>query len=89
MKPTHHPIQADPHTIDESSDSTLTIMPDGRIFAFGITRPLVDVLSTFTAADEETARLLRRIGGMNGPSAPTTTKREGSRHDLKPFEEPC
>jgi hypothetical protein len=55
-------------TVDESAESEITIQPDGRIFAFGITKPLVAVLATIPTSDERTKRLLSRISGLNGES---------------------
>jgi len=47
--------------IDLSTESTITIQPDGRIFAFGITRPLVELLAAIPTADERTRRLLEAL----------------------------
>ena len=33
-----------PPAVDESTESEITIQPDGRVFAFGITKPLAAVL---------------------------------------------
>ena len=48
MKPTLKPAR---DTIDESAESEITIHPDGRIFAFGITGGLATVLATIPTAD--------------------------------------
>jgi hypothetical protein len=47
--------------IDESAESEITIQPDGRIFAFGITPQLVEVLATIPMADDRARRLLERL----------------------------
>ncbi len=44
-----------------SAESTLTIQPDGRIFAFGITRPLVELLAAIPTADDQARRLLETL----------------------------
>jgi hypothetical protein len=65
MKPKHKPA---PHTIDESAESEITIQPDGRVFAFGITGPLAAVLATIPTSDERMKRLLGRIRRLNAGS---------------------
>ena len=57
-------------TVDESAESEITILPDGRVFAFGITGPLAGVLATIPTADERTRRLLERIGRLGAGSGP-------------------
>jgi hypothetical protein len=55
-----------PAAVDESAESEITIQPDGRVFAFGITKPLAAVLATIPTSDERMKNLLERIGGLNG-----------------------
>ena len=62
MKPSRHPS---PDRVDESAESEITIQPDGRVFAFGITGPLAAVLATIPTSDERTTRLLDRISRLN------------------------
>lgn len=50
--------------VDESNESEITIFPDGRIYAFGITRPVAALLATLPTSDERTKRLLERIIGV-------------------------
>jgi hypothetical protein len=57
-------------TVDESAESEITILPDGRVFAFGITGPLAAVLATIPTADERTRRLLERIGRLGAGTRP-------------------
>jgi hypothetical protein len=57
-------------TVDESAESEITILPDGRVFAFGITGPIAAVLATIPVADERTRRLLERIGRLGAGSRP-------------------
>ncbi len=62
---------------DESAESEITIQPDGRVFAFGITKPMAAVLATIPTSDERMKNLLRRIGGLNGTTGvcePLNTK---------------
>jgi hypothetical protein len=61
-----------PPAVDESAESEITIQPDGRVFAFGITKPLAAVLATIPTSDDRMKNLLARIGGLNG----TTGMRE-------------
>jgi len=53
-----------PDTIDESAECEITIQPDGRVFAFGITGPLAAVLATIPTSDERMKRLLERISRL-------------------------
>ncbi len=66
-------------TVDESTESEITILPDGRIFAFGITGPVAAVLATIPTADERTRRLLERIGRLGAATSPRgpSSDREG------------
>jgi hypothetical protein len=54
-----------PAAVDESAESEITIQPDGRVFAFGITKSLATVLRTIPMADSRMKRLLERIGNLN------------------------
>jgi hypothetical protein len=38
--------------IDESDLSEITILPDGRVYAFGITRQVVDLLKSLESRDD-------------------------------------
>jgi hypothetical protein len=58
-----HNYQA-PDNIDESAECEITIQPDGRVFAFGITGPLASVLATIPTSDERMKRLLERISRL-------------------------
>ncbi len=53
-----------PESVDESTESEITIQPDGRIFAFGITKSLAAVLRTIPTADDRMKSLLDRISGL-------------------------
>ena len=63
MKPTRKPA---PDAVDESAESELTIQPDGRVFAFGITGALAAVLATIPTADDRTRRRLERLRDLRG-----------------------
>jgi hypothetical protein len=68
MKP---PRTKPPAAVDESAESEITIQPDGRVFAFGITKSLATVLRTIPMADSRMKRLLERIGNLNSePNEP-------------------
>lgn len=71
MKPTRKPA---PEAVDESAESELTIRPDGRVFAFGITGPIAAVLATIPTADDRTRRRLDRIARLDGPSCTEETE---------------
>jgi len=53
-----------PGAVDESAESEITIRPDGRVYAFGITGALAAVLATIPTSDERMKRLLERISGL-------------------------
>jgi hypothetical protein len=68
-------------TVDLSTESTLTIQPDGRIYAFGITRPLLEVLAALPMADDGARRLLAILSGPcartgPGPGVPSVEEQE-------------
>jgi hypothetical protein len=56
-----------PGDVDESAESEITIYPDGRVFAFGITRGVAEVLAALPGGDERTRRLLQRIAAAREP----------------------
>jgi hypothetical protein len=56
-------------TVDESAESEITIYPDGRVFAFGITAGLASVLATIPTSDRRMKRLLDRISRLKTESA--------------------
>jgi hypothetical protein len=58
-----------PAAVDESAESEITIHPDGRIFAFGITKSLATVLRTIPMADSRMKRLFERIGNLNSEAS--------------------
>jgi hypothetical protein len=61
-------------TIDESAESEITIHPDGRVFAFGITARLAAVLAKLPTSDLRMKRRLDRIsrlGADSGSCAPS------------------
>ncbi len=71
-----------PDTIDLSAESTITIQPDGRIYAFGITRPLVELLAAIPTSDERTRRLLDALKELpDGRGAVATPGEEQRDHD--------
>jgi hypothetical protein len=68
-----------PDTVDLSAESTLTIQPDGRIYAFGITRPLVEVLAALPTADDDAHRFLEILSGTcarTGPGVPSVEEQD-------------
>ena len=67
-----------PETIDLSAEGTITIQPDGRIYAFGITREVVEVLAAIPTGDERTRRLLEALSGpREGPGTTVTAVQKG------------
>jgi hypothetical protein len=68
-------------TIDLSAESAITIQPDGRIYAFGITRQLVEVLAAIPTGDERIRRLLAAPSGPHEGAGGTVTDIKGGTHD--------
>jgi hypothetical protein len=62
------PKRQPPELVDESAESEITIQPDGRVFAFGITGPLATVLAAIPTADARSRRLLERITSLQAAS---------------------
>jgi len=75
MTTSRKPPRLNPATVDESAESEITIMPDGRVCAFGITRPVAELLASLPTADERMTRLLDRIRGLH---MSTSTQEERS-----------
>lgn len=46
---------------DEKSITELTIAPDGRIFVFGTSRPILEVLEALQPRDAKLRRLLEHV----------------------------
>jgi hypothetical protein len=65
MTTSKKPPRTDPGSVDESAESEITILPDGRVCAFGITRPVAELLASLPTADEHMKRLLHRICGLD------------------------
>ncbi len=61
MSSTRTKRDAKPEAIDESCESEIVIHPDGRVFAFGITRGVVEVLATLPSSRGPGRRALDRI----------------------------
>lgn len=57
---------ANPGAIDESAESEIVIHPDGRVFAFGITRSVVEVMAALPSARGAGRRALDRIRAHHG-----------------------
>lgn len=71
-----------PESIDMSDESMITIQPDGRIYAFGITRGLIEVLAAIPTGDEKTRRLLALLTGPGeNQGVAETPAAEGPQHD--------
>jgi hypothetical protein len=47
-------------TDDETRITELTIAPDGRVFAFGTSRPILELLEALQPRDTRVRRLLER-----------------------------
>lgn len=66
----HGPKRAmKPEAVDESRESEIVIHADGRIFAFGITRGVVQVLASLPSSRGPGRRVLDRIKTEAGEAA--------------------
>lgn len=54
---------------DLSSLSEITILPDGRVYLFGATRPLLEILESLGGKDERIEQLLRTLRNQDAPVA--------------------
>jgi hypothetical protein len=50
-----------PKVRDEGSVSEITILPDGRVYLFGLTRPLLDVLAALPARESGWQEFHRQV----------------------------
>lgn len=69
------------HTLrDETSISEISITPDGRIFLFGLSRPLLEMCAELDFRAPDLERRLARL--------PTDDRREWEPRAAQPIEEP-
>ena len=54
---------------DETRTSEITIAPDGRIYVFGISRQLLDVLDDLNLADPDLRRRAEHLRALETPGA--------------------
>ena len=61
---------APPTALDiEKNTTELTIAPDGRVFAFGTSRSILEVLAALQPADEKVRRLLEHVRALESNHA--------------------
>jgi len=53
---------------NEKNTTELTIAPDGRVFVFGTSRPILEVLAALQPHDENLQRLLEQARSVSSPS---------------------
>ena len=53
---------------NEKNTTELTIAPDGRVFVFGTSRPILEVLAALQPHDENLQRLLEQARSVLSPS---------------------
>ena len=61
---------------NENNVTDLTIAPDGRVFAFGTSRSVLEVLAALRPDDERVRALLSHVRSMAVPAAPQLSARE-------------
>ena len=50
---------------NETNITEITIQPDGRVYVFGLSRPVLEVLATLPAVDPWPRRLLEQLPPTN------------------------
>jgi hypothetical protein len=56
---------------NENNITELTIAPDGRVFAFGTSRPVLEVLEALRPDDRRVRALLSHLRSMTVPAMPS------------------
>ena len=70
-------MSAQPPSLDnEKNISELTIAPDGRVFVFGTSRPILEVLEPLQPRDKKLQRLLEHVRRLESSSS--SQERNGS-----------
>ena len=69
--------------MDEQTGGTatmteLTIAPDGRVFVFGTSRPILEVLEALQPRDAKLRRLLEQVRGLEAAAAAARQERSGT-----------
>jgi hypothetical protein len=71
---------------DETALTEITILPDGRVYVFGMSQPVLEILGGLRPADPRLRRLLERVrseattaGGRRGPAAAAARARRPPR----------
>ena len=54
---------------DETSVSEITILPDGRIYVFGMSRQVLEVIESFQVDDPRIDRLSQHVKELSDPSS--------------------
>ena len=68
---------AQPPSLDNEKNITeLTIAPDGRVFVFGTSRPILEVLEALQPRDKKLQRLLEHVRRLESSSS--SQERNGS-----------
>lgn len=62
---------------DETAITEITIQPDGRVYVFGTSRQVLEVLENLHPNDARLGLLLRHVRRMEPPAAETTVITEG------------
>ena len=59
-------MSSPPSNQDETSITELTIAPDGRVFVFGTSRPVLEVLLALNPHDRRVGRLVEQVQRVEG-----------------------
>jgi hypothetical protein len=61
---------------DESNLTEITLLPDGRVFVFGMSAPVLEILGEIQPRDERLQRLLAESQNLVGASRPLSENTE-------------
>ena len=70
-------IAQSPPVDNEKNITEVTIAPDGRVFVFGTSRPILEVLEALQPRDEKLQRLLEHVRRLES-SSPSSSSQERS-----------
>ena len=55
--------------VNEKNTTELTIAPDGRVFVFGTSRPILEILAALQPTDPKVRRLLEHVRALEAAQA--------------------
>ena len=62
---------------EEISSSEITILPDGRVYVLGMSRPILEILQSLRAGDNRVQELVKHLGDMEKQVIPAPDSADG------------